>query len=155
MDSMIEQLSEYAAALRYEDLSSEVVHECKRRLVDTLGCAAGAFDARPSVIARAVAQRAAGSPPARILGTQELSTPELAAFANGVAMRYLDYNDATFGKSAGHPSDVFGAVLAAADAAHAAGRTVITAAKRGARAVGVEINPRTCEVARANVAPAP
>ena len=128
MDSMIEQLSEYAAALRYEDLSSEAVHECKRRLVDTLGCAAGAFDARPSVIARAVAQRAAGTPPARILGTQELSTPELAAFANGVAMRYLDYNDATFGKSAGHPSDIFGAVLAAADAAHADGRTVITAA---------------------------
>jgi len=128
MDAMIEQLAEYASSLRYEDLPQETVRECKRRLVDTLGCATGAFDARPVAIARAVAQRVVGNPPARILGTQEASTPELAAFANGVAMRYLDFNDATFGKSAGHPSDIFAAVLAAADAAHAGGRAVITAA---------------------------
>lgn len=128
MDAMIEQLAEYASSLRYEDLPQETVRECKRRLVDTLGCATGAFDARPVAIARAVAQRVVGNPPARILGTQEASTPELAAFANGVAMRYLDFNDATFGKSAGHPSDIFAAVLAAADAAHADGRAVITAA---------------------------
>lgn len=128
MDSMIEQLAEYASALRYEKLPQEAVHECKRRLIDTLGCATGAFDARPAVIARNIAQRALGDPPARILGSQDPSTPELAAFANGVAMRYLDFNDATFGKSAGHPSDIFGAVLAAADSARADGRTVITAA---------------------------
>jgi len=128
MDSMIKRLAEYASGLRYEELPPEAVHECKRRLIDTLGCATGAFDARPVEIARTIAQRAVGDPPARILGTQEPSTPELAAFANGVAMRYLDFNDATFGKSAGHPSDIFGAVLAAADATHADGRTVITAA---------------------------
>jgi 2-methylcitrate dehydratase len=127
MDSMIEQLAEYASALRYGELPADAVHECKRRLVDTLGCATGAFNARPTVIARAIARRAVGDPPARILGSQEASTPELAAFANGVAMRYLDFNDATFGKSAGHPSDIFGAVLAAADSTHADGRTVITA----------------------------
>ena len=128
MDSMIEQLAEFAAGLRYQDLTPEAVHECKRRLIDTLGCLAGGFAARPSVIARALARRARGAPSARILGTQERSTPELAAFANGVAMRYLDFNDATFGKSAGHPSDIFAAVLAEADALNANGRGVVTAA---------------------------
>jgi 2-methylcitrate dehydratase len=128
MDSMIDQLAQYASWLRYEELPPDAVRQCKRRLIDTLGCAAGAFDARPVAIARAIAQRAVGNPPARILGTQEPTTPELAAFANGVAMRYLDFNDATFGKSAGHPSDIFAAVVAAADAAHADGRTLITAA---------------------------
>jgi len=127
MDSMIEQLSEYAVGLRYRDLSPEAVHECKRRLIDTLGCLAGAFDAQPSVIARALARRGRGEPSARILGTQERSSPELAAFANGVMMRYLDFNDATFGKSAGHPSDIFAATLAVADALHADGRGAITA----------------------------
>src|SRR5574341_668416 len=107
MDSMIEQLAEYAAGLRYRDLTQDAVHECKRRLIDTLGCLAGGFDAGPSVIAPALARRSRGDPPARVLGTQERSTPELAAFANGVMMRYLDFNDATFGKSAGHPSDIF------------------------------------------------
>ena len=127
MDSMIEQLAGYAAGLRYKDLGPETVHQCKRRLIDTLGCLAGGFDARPSVIARSLARRVRGNPSARILGTQERSTPELAAFANGVMMRYLDFNDATFGKSAGHPSDVFAAVLATADALRADGRSAITA----------------------------
>jgi len=127
MDSMIGQLAEYAVGLRYKDLTAEAVHECKRRLIDTLGCLAGGFGARPSVIASTLARRGRGIPSARILGTQERSTPELAAFANGVMMRYLDFNDACFGKSAGHPSDVFAAVLAMADAMRADGRSVITA----------------------------
>jgi 2-methylcitrate dehydratase len=127
MDAMIERLADYAAALRYQDLTDEAVHECKRRLVDTLGCLAGGFDAEPSRIARAIARRARGAPAARILGTGEATTPELAAFANGVALRYLDFNDAYFMKSAGHPSDAFAAVLAAADALHCDGRSVITA----------------------------
>ncbi len=127
MDSMIEQLAEYAVGLRYKDLTPEAVHECKRRLIDTLGCLAGGFGAGPSVIARALARRGRGDPSARILGTQERSTPELAAFANGVMMRYLDFNDVYFGKSAGHPSDIFAAVLAAADAVRADGRSAITA----------------------------
>ena len=127
MDRTIEQLADYATGLRYEDLPPEAVHECKRRLIDTLGCLVAAFDAGPSVIARALARRSIGNPPARILGTQEPSTVELAAFANGTMLRYLDFNDAYFGKSSGHPSDNFAAVLAPADALHASGRSVITA----------------------------
>ena len=79
------------------------------------------------MIARAIARRAFGAPPSRILGTQESSTVELAAFANGTMLRYLDFNDAYFGKSSGHPSDTFAAVLAMADALHGNGRLVLTA----------------------------
>lgn len=128
MDSMIEQLAEYAVGLRYKDLTPEAVHECKRRLIDTLGCLAGGFGARPSVIARTLARRTRGDPSARILGTQERSTPELAAFANGVMMRYLDFNDAYAARSTGHPSDIFAGILAAADAKRADGRAVILSA---------------------------
>ena len=127
MDRMIEQLAGYAAELTYEDLPPEAVRECKLRLIDTLGCLVAAFDAPPSVIARAIARRAFGAPPSRILGTQESSTVELAAFTNGTMLRYLDFNDAYFGKSSGHPSDNFAAVLATADALHGDGRLVITA----------------------------
>lgn len=90
MDSMIERLADYATGLRYQDLPAQAVHECKRKLIDTLGCLAGAFDAEPSVIARMVARRSVARPPARILGTLDPSSPELAAFANGVMLRYLD-----------------------------------------------------------------
>ena len=128
MDSMIERLAEHASGLRYRDIQPSAVHECKRRLIDTLGCAIGGFQSEPAAIARTTARRVRGSPSARILGTGERTSPELAAFANGVAMRYLDYNDAYAAKSTGHPSDIFAGVLAAADAQHADGQTVITAA---------------------------
>jgi 2-methylcitrate dehydratase len=128
MDHTIEQLAEYVVSLRYEDLPRDAVHECKRRLIDTLGCLVGGFDSRPSVIARKIAGMSRSSPAARVLGTQTPTSPELAAFANGVMLRYLDFNDAYFMMASGHPSDVFAAVLAAADAEHANGRAVVTAA---------------------------
>jgi 2-methylcitrate dehydratase len=128
MDTTIEQLAEYASGLRYEDLPRDAVHECKRRLIDTLGCLVGGFDSGPSVIAREIAGMSRGSPAARVLGAQAPTSPELAAFANGVMLRYLDFNDAYFMMASGHPSDVFAAVLAAADAEQASGRAVVTAA---------------------------
>jgi 2-methylcitrate dehydratase len=127
MDTKLNVLADYAVNLRYDALPAGAVHECKRKLIDTLGCLAGAYHAQPAAIARALARRVRGDPPARILGSQELSSPEQAAFANGVAMRYLDYNDAYFARSSGHPSDTMAAVLAMADARHASGRDVITA----------------------------
>ena len=127
MDSMIERLAEYAAGLRFQDLPPGAVHEFKRRLIDSIGCLVGGYDAEPSVIARDLARRSRGNPPARILGTQEPSSPELAAFANGTMLRYLEFNDAYFNKASGHPSDTFAAVLAMADATGIGGRALITA----------------------------
>jgi 2-methylcitrate dehydratase len=54
MDESTSRIADYASTLAYEDLPAEVVHECKRRLVDTVGCALGAFDDEPSRIARAL-----------------------------------------------------------------------------------------------------
>ena len=75
MDRTIEQLAEYSAGLRYRDLPREAVHECKRRLIDTLGCLVGGFDARPSIIARRIAGTGGGTPAARVLGTQARTSP--------------------------------------------------------------------------------
>jgi 2-methylcitrate dehydratase len=113
--------------LTYEDLSPEAVHQVKRTLVDSLGCAAGAFDSEPAAIARRMASRVQGNPPARIIGTVQETTTELGAFANTVLVRYLDCNDAYAGRGTGHPSDMIPGVLALADAHKANGRAVITA----------------------------
>jgi 2-methylcitrate dehydratase len=125
MDATTGRIASYATTLIYADLPADVVHECKRRIVDTVGCALGAFDEPPSRIARAVAERASVSRGARVLGTGQRALPELAAFANGVMARYLDGND-VFPGGGGHPSDVISAVLAAADLADAGGPAVIT-----------------------------
>jgi 2-methylcitrate dehydratase len=128
VDKSTQTLVDYAASFRFEALPAEVVHETKRKFIDTLGCALGAFHAEPARIARAMARRSVGNPPARILGTLESSTPEMAAFANGAAIRFLDYNDSYLSKASCHPSDVWPAILAVADAAHAGGKAVIAGA---------------------------
>src|SRR5688572_11712174 len=110
MDSSLSRIADFTSALKYTDLPAGVVHDCKRRLIDTLGCGLGAFEAEPSRIARTIAQRVSVPAGARILGTRHRTLPELAAFATGVMSRYLDGND-TF-PHGGHPSDVIAAVLA-------------------------------------------
>jgi 2-methylcitrate dehydratase len=127
MDATTEFLSDYACRLTYDDLSPDTVHQVKRTLVDTLGCGAGAFDGEPAIIARRMASRVQGEPSARILGTARPTSPDLAAFANTVLVRYLDCNDTYAARGTGHPSDMIPAVLAVGDAHRADGRSVITA----------------------------
>jgi 2-methylcitrate dehydratase len=127
MDHTTELLSTYASRLTYQDLPPEVVHQVKRTMIDTFGCALGAFSAEPCIIARRLASRVTSNMPSRIVGTKDDSAPDLAGFANGVMMRYLDCNDAYFSPGGGHPSDMIPAILAMADPLGCDGRTVITA----------------------------
>ena len=56
-----EQLADYAVGLKFEDLTKEAVHEVKRRLLDSLGCAMGAYPSEPATIAREVAGMASST----------------------------------------------------------------------------------------------
>jgi 2-methylcitrate dehydratase len=131
-DAVIARMVDYAAPLDFARLPKAVVHEVKRRLIDTFGCAVAGFDEPGSRIARALALRP-GIPGAdgrdggaSILGTARRSLPELASFANGVAARVLDGND-TFPGGGGHPSGVIAPVLAAGQVAGADGRALMAA----------------------------
>jgi len=42
--SLAHQLAEYACSLKFEDLSKDTVHEVKRRVIDSFGCALGAWN---------------------------------------------------------------------------------------------------------------
>jgi 2-methylcitrate dehydratase len=128
MPTIVERLSSYVAGLRFVDLPSEVVHQCKRLIVDTIGCALGGFASEPAGIARAIAGAVTSNTPATVIGTGQPSSPDLAAFANGVMIRYLDFNDGyTSNGESGHPSDSLAAALAIADLLHRDGRELITA----------------------------
>ena len=50
--TLAHQLAEYACSLRFEDLSRNVIHEVKRRIIDSLGCALGAWKEEPCAIAQ-------------------------------------------------------------------------------------------------------
>ena len=127
MDQIVDYLSDYAASLSFADLPVEVVHHAKRMLIDTLGCAIGGYASEPSTMARALAATISSQQPATVLGSGQQTSLELATFANGVMMRYLDFNDGYTSKESGHPSDAIAAVLSPAEVAHGDGRSVITA----------------------------
>ena len=127
MDRTTELISSYAVALDYSHLPPDTVHETKRRIIDALGCAMGGFSSEPAKIARRLASITSGTFPSRVLGSGDPTSPDMAAFANTVMVRYLDYNDAYVSPGAGHPSDMLPAVLAVAEPWHASGKAVITA----------------------------
>src|ERR1700746_724122 len=125
--TLAHQLAEYSCALRFEDLSSEVVHEVKRRGIDSLGCALGAWNEQPCAIARKVASEFSAKRGSTVLGTNHKAPPDWAAFANGCCIRYFDYNDTYLSKEPAHPSDNIAAALAIAERGVGTGRGVITA----------------------------
>lgn len=121
-------LSDFTASLAYEQLPPEVVHQAKRLLVDTVGCAIGGYSSFPALVAREIANEVTSRTPATILGSTRQTSLDLATFANGVTIRYLDFNDTYIGwHDAGHPSDAIAAVLSPGEVAKADGRSVITA----------------------------
>src|SRR2546423_10170665 len=120
--TLAHQLAEYACSLNFEDLSKDVVHEVKRRVIDSLGCALGAWNEEPCVIARNVASEFSADRGSTILGTNHKAPPDWAAFANGCCIRYFDYNDTYLSKEPAHPSDNLAAALAAAESVGAKGK---------------------------------
>ena len=135
------RLAEYAHSLRYEDLPAEVVHEAKRRFIDSLAVAVGAMDAEACAIAKRCALREPSIYPATILGGGRTS-PQWATFVNGLLIRYLDFNDTYLSLEPAHPSDNLSAILAAGEWAGASGRQVITAT-----VLAYEVQCRLCDAA--------
>ncbi len=126
-DATVKRLVAFAERARYEQLSATTVHETKRHLIDTFASALGAYDEPVSVMARAVAGRCRSDDMARVWGCDVVTTPELAAFANGVMTRSLDVSDTYLGRSRGHPSDMVPGLVAVAESVHADGKSLIAA----------------------------
>src|SRR6059058_3425461 len=144
--TLAHQLADYACALRFENLSKNVVHEVKRRIIDSLGCALGAWNEEPCAIARKVASHFSAKQGATIVGTNHKAPPDWAAFANGCCIRYFDYNDTYLSKEPAHPSDNIAAALAIAESVSATGRELITAI-----ALAYEVQCRFCDAASIRV----
>src|SRR6266404_3597660 len=140
--TLAHQLADYACSVRFEDVSKEVVHEVKRRMIDSLGCALGAWNEEPCAIARSVASEFSANRGSTLVGTSHKAPPDWAAFANGCMVRYLDFNDTYLSKEPAHPSDNIPAAFAAAEAEGASGRDLITAI-----ALAYEVQCRLCDAA--------
>lgn len=123
MDETTRRICDYVTGRRAVPLCDGALDAVRLHLTDTLACAAGGSDSPPARVAANVARSAAGRPGSRVWFDGTESSVDLAAFANGVMVRYLDYNDAGGG---GHPSDTASALIALADAHHLPGSSLAT-----------------------------
>lgn len=118
-------IADFAHGLSHEDLPGPVAHAAKGRIIDALGALYAGFAAGPCVSARALAQSMGGTG-ATIIGTRMRTSPDMAAYVNGITSRHAELIDAYHfpGSYYGHPGDVTLPILTAAEFAGASGRAL-------------------------------
>ncbi|GAB2708419.1 MmgE/PrpD family protein [Nocardia thraciensis] len=106
---------------------TEVAEMIVNRIIDNAGVAAAALRRRPPTTARRQAQAHPYAPGATVCGlpaTHRFS-PEWAAWANGVAVRELDFHDTFLAAEYSHPGDNIPPILAVAQHAGRGGADLI------------------------------
>ena len=135
-------MSQWAAGLKFEDLSEDAVYQAKRFLLDSVGCALGGYQQHDVVIALEVLDEVAGPGKATVIGTGRSMDAVSASLANALMIRCMDYNDIYWKQDPSHPSDIFPAAMACCERAGGDGRELIVGL-----VLGHEFEMRLCEAA--------
>ncbi len=139
MRDITQELVNFVVDTEYKDLPQEVVHESKRILLDTIGCALAGLATDKGRISVALARRLGGPPEAMIWGMGDRVSSSAAAFANGELINALDMDALLI--PGGHITPlVIPAPLALAESVGASGKDLIIAT-----AFGHEISSRVAE----------
>ncbi|MCU1564660.1 MAG: MmgE/PrpD family protein, partial [Arthrobacter sp.] len=99
------------------DVTDEVTDMVINRIIDNASVAIASLNRAPIVAARAQALShgpTTGGKGAKVFGIEERVSPEWAAWANGVAVRELDYHDTFLAADYSHPGDNIPPILAVA-----------------------------------------
>lgn len=95
------------------------------RIIDNAAVAAASIARKPVTSARSQAQAHPYSPGSTVFGIAGNYSPEWAAWANGVAVRELDFHDTFLAAEYSHPGDNIPPILAVAQHAGRSGRDLI------------------------------
>ena len=136
------KMAQWAASLTFERLSPNAVHQAKRFLLDSLGCALGGYLQHDARIALEVLSEIAGAGPATVIGDGRKIDAVSASLANALMIRVMDYNDIYWKQDPSHPSDIFPAAIACCERARSDGQELIVAL-----VLGHEFEMRFCEAA--------
>ena len=136
MTTLTQTLADFATGTRFDDLPPPVVAECKRLLLDTIGCALGAVGTESGRIALEYVGILGGRPDATVIGMTERSAATAAAYANARLANVLDADD-TFPTSTHFGNATVFSALALAERDGSSGRDLLTAI-----AVGFDLGAR-------------
>ncbi len=110
------------------DPGPDVVDMVINRVIDDAAVATASLGRAPILAARAQAEAhgpSAGGAGATVVGSTHLTSPEWAAWANGVAVRELDYHDTFLAAEYSHPGDNIPPLLAVAQHVGASGADLL------------------------------
>ncbi|GAA0601848.1 MmgE/PrpD family protein [Kutzneria viridogrisea] len=110
---------------------AEVTEMVVNRVIDNAAVAAASLRRGPVLAARDQALRHPGTPGATVFGATGRFAPEWAAWANGVAVRELDYHDTFLAADYSHPGDNIPPILAVAQHTGRTGADLVRAIATG------------------------
>jgi len=140
--SISRQISEFAVNLKYQDLPKEVIHEVKRYLYDSIGCAYGSYNTKDVNIIRNIYKRIGGKRESTTIGFGDKLPAVSTSLINSLMIRALDFNDIYWKEDPSHPSDLIPAALSVGEMIDASMKEVITAI-----VLAYEFEQRLCEFA--------
>lgn len=127
MKTAVQCMAAFAAAAQPGDLTSEIRQLYKRNILDSLGCAIAAQSGRPFQALREQFEEYRSPGRCTLIGGGKTSADQAALFNSGL-VRYVDLLDSYMSPGGlCHPSDNFGAILAAAEQAGTSGENFILA----------------------------
>jgi 2-methylcitrate dehydratase PrpD len=123
--NLIQQLTDYALRLSYDEISPEALHTARRLVFDTLGTGLGGYQHPLGRKAVTFAEKESGDS-ATVLGSGHTTDAQMAAFANGVMIKILGMDDSH--RSASHiAAQVIPAALAVGEEHGTSGQDLMVA----------------------------
>ncbi len=141
-DTITATMAQWATDLKYEHLGEQAIHEARRYLLDSLGCAFGGYRQEDARIALHVMDEIGGTGNATVIGSGKKTDPVSASLANALMVRVMDYNDIYWQQDPSHPSDIIPAAMACGERAGKSGKDLIVGI-----VLGHEFEMRLCEAA--------
>jgi len=121
VEPAVEQIARFVSRADFGSIGGDTKLALKRTVLDTIACAVAALGGEPAKMLREQFKEYGGNALCTLIGGGRTS-PDQAALLNSVLVRYVDILD-TYMSPGGlcHPSDNFGAVLAAAEMSNRSG----------------------------------
>lgn len=126
-NTLSRQIAKFAIGLKFEDLPENVVHEVKRYLYDSVGCAFGGYHTKDVNVLRDIYKGMAGTGEATVIGFGDKIPAVNATLVNSLMVRALDFNDIYWKEDPSHPSDIIPVALAVGEMVDASMEDVIVA----------------------------
>ena len=89
--SVAQELARYAVSLIFQDIPTDVIHQTKRVVLDTLGCVIGGYDSEARFAIKEYIKELGPHEEATVFGSGLRASCLNATLANGAMVRYLDY----------------------------------------------------------------